>query len=217
MKTNGTDKPAARRQIDVAHLPDGAMDWDDPLWWGNALMLMIETTTVALLLAAYYYLRRNYDVFPPPRWEAPVMFDTAPDRFVATVNTVLLLASVGFVYWLNQAARARRELATRVGLAVMVVVAAASLILSFYEFGSLRFSWGDNAYASVCWTTVAMHLLYVLVGLCEYGLLLAWALTHSMDERHDLDVTLVGGYWYWVAGIWVPIYVTIWYAPSLLR
>ena len=31
-----------------------------------------------------------------------------------------------------------------------------------------------------------------------------------------VDVTLAGGYWYWVAGIWIPIYVTIWYGPSFL-
>jgi hypothetical protein len=27
---------------------------------------------------------------------------------------------------------------------------------------------------------------------------------------------LVGGYWYWVAGIWLPVYATIYFAPRFL-
>ncbi|MFT3789341.1 MAG: cytochrome c oxidase subunit 3 [Tepidisphaeraceae bacterium] len=206
-----------RRTIDVSNLPDGAMDWRDPLWWGNTLMMLIETTTVALMLAGYYYLRRNYDVFPPPRYEQPVMYDTTPHRLFATIDTGVLLVSAVVAYFMNSAARAENARGVRIGLAAMLLLAAASLAVTWNEFSSIHFSWGDNAYASVCWTTIAFHFLYVLIGLCEFGLLLVWCLTHQLDEKHDLDVTLAGAYWYWVVGVWIPIYVTIWFAPSFLK
>jgi cytochrome c oxidase subunit I+III len=169
------------------------------------------------MLAAYFYVRRNYNVFPPPRSKQPVMFDTTPDRHFATINTILLVASCIVVYITDQMARKEIRWATLLGLATMIVVAAVSLGLTWKEFPSVHWSWGDNAYASICWTTMGLHFIYILAGLGEYALIFTWIATHTMDEKHDLDVTLIGGYWYWVAGIWIPIYLTIWWSPIWLR
>jgi hypothetical protein len=31
--------------------------------------------------------------------------------------------------------------------------------------------------------------------------LAVWLLRHDIDEQRALDVTLAGGYWYWLAGM----------------
>ena len=36
---------------------------------------------------------------------------------------------------------------------------------------------------------------------------------HGIDEKHGLDVTLAGGYWYWVAATGVILYVVVFWSP----
>jgi cytochrome c oxidase subunit III len=61
-----------------------------------------------------------------------------------------------------------------------------------------------------------MHLIYIVGGALEFFIMLVWLLIHDIDDKHALDVTLAGGYWYWVAGMWLPIYATIYFAPRFL-
>ena len=205
-----------RPTLDVSHLPDHAWDSKEPLWWGNLLMIFIETTTVVLLLASYYYIRRNYDVFPPPRPEQPFIHDTYPDRVWATVNTLLLVLTCLPMYWTDMQARAQRHGATLAGLVFMFVVSLAATWIRFKEFPGIKFWWGDNAYASIIWCTLGMHLIYIIGAAGEFFVLIAWLLRHKLDEKHGLDVTLCGGYWYWLAAAWIPIYVTVYFAPHFL-
>jgi cytochrome c oxidase subunit 3 len=207
-----------RATIDVSRLPDHAMDSRAPLWWGNLLMIFIETTTIILMLTSYYYVRRNYNVFPPPRPEPlPAMVDTTPDRTAANAQTILLMLSCGAMYLTDQMARQKRRWPTVCCLTFMVVVTFLSLWAHSYELPATHFSWADNAYASVIWTTLWLHIIYVLAGVGEFGLMWLWLLFHDIDDNHALDITLAGGYWYWVAGIWLPIYVTIFWAPVFLK
>ncbi len=207
------------RTIDVSHLPASAFDARAPLWWGNLLMIFIETTTVALVLASYYYVARNYDEWPPPRVdEFPVLYgkEAAPRLAAGTANTALLVLSCALMYWTDQAARRKEQRKVTMGLLVMFLVAAATIWLRALEFRAVHFRWDDNAYASVVWTALGLHLTYLLGGALEFFIMLVWLLRHEIDDNHALDVTLAGGYWYWVTGSWLFIYATVYFAPRLL-
>src|SRR3954453_16767826 len=81
-----------RPVIDVSDLPDSAFDWRDPVWWGNTLLIIIERVTIALIVAAYFYIRRNYNVFPPPKVDVfPHIYATAPKLRWGTINLILML------------------------------------------------------------------------------------------------------------------------------
>ena len=41
----------------------------------------------------------------------------------------------------------------------------------------------------------------------------AFAARHGFEDKHGLDVTLMGGFWYWLAGIWVITYVIVYWYP----
>jgi cytochrome c oxidase subunit III len=205
------------RQIDVSHLPDIGFDWRAPLWWGNLLGILIETASVGLLLAAYFYVARNFQPFPPPRVDTwPPLFDPVPDLGVGTANTVLLLLSCLPMYWTNQMARRKNRAMTLAGLGIMFAITVASIWLRCYEFPAVHFRWDANAYGSVVWTLLGMHLIYLVIGLLEFALMGVYLVFHHLDNKHALDVTLAGGYWYWTAGVWVLIYATIYFAPRLL-
>src|SRR4051794_11991083 len=125
----------SRPHLDVSHLPESAFDTRAPAWWGNLLMTLIETTTVLLLLTAYLYLHQNFDQWPPPRTDMPPTIEVPfPDLKAATIDTVLLVASCGLMYFTDTAARAKRRIPPLVGLAILVLVGLAGLACTYFEF-----------------------------------------------------------------------------------
>jgi heme/copper-type cytochrome/quinol oxidase subunit 3 len=91
-------------------------------------------------------------------------------------------------------------------LSLLVMLGVLAIALRFRELQALQFRWDDNAYASIVWTTVGLHLLHLIVGVLETGLMLAWALRHGLDQKHARDVRVTAVYWYWVVGTWVVLY-----------
>jgi heme/copper-type cytochrome/quinol oxidase subunit 3 len=61
-----------------------------------------------------------------------------------------------------------------------------------------------------------MHLLHIIVSTSENTAMLLWALTHGLDQKHARDVRVSAAYWYWVVGIWIPLYLLLYFGPRLL-
>jgi cytochrome c oxidase subunit 3 len=209
-----TDVP---RTIDVSKLPIDALDQPSPVWWGNTLMIFIESMTVILLLAAYFYYRKNFDAWPPPKIDvSPPIYNTNPKLLLGTIQLVLLVLSVVPMYLTDQAARRLSRTGTIIGLAVMIVIGTIASAIRWHEFGSFYFWWNDNAYGSIVWTILGIHMLYLLSVTAELLIILAWLIAYPIEPKHALDTTLCGGYWYWTAGTWVVIYATIYISPRLM-
>jgi cytochrome c oxidase subunit III len=205
---------AAPRTIDASKLPDHAWDAHAALWWGNLLLIFIETTSMVLLFASYFYIRRNLWEWTPPRTDTiPPMLNPVPQLGAATVNVLLLLGSCVPMYWTDMAARKQDRGRVSIGLAILIAVGLICCLLRWREFDDVHFKWNDNAYASCVWTILLMHLIYILTGVVEFILIFVWSLLHPVEEKHGLDVTLMGGFWYWVAGIGLVSYVIVYWYP----
>lgn len=203
--------------IDVSALPGSAFDSRSPVWWGNTLLIVIESMTVALLVTSYFYVARNYPQFPPPRVdEPPPLADPAPDLGVSTANLALLLASAAWAVHVERKARNRLRGATTRGLALLTVLGLAAIVLRAYELPGLKFSWDSNAYASVAWGILLLHLLYLIVAVAEVGFLALTLWLYEMEEKLAVDVTLATGYWYWTVATWVVLYAVVYWAPRVL-
>jgi len=203
--------------IDVSALPVDVFDWRSPVWWGNLLAILIETTTLALLVTSYFYLKRNFSEWPPPKVEVfPPIYRPVPELTWPTINLVLLVLSCVPMYLTDVAARRKNRMGTLLGLLVIFLVAVAATFIRFREFPGIHFKWNDNAYGSVVWWMLATHLTYILAAGAEFLILFFWVLTHKLDESHALDVTLGGGYWYWVAGTWVVVYVVVYWSARMM-
>lgn len=201
-----------RRVLDVSGLPNTAMDAYAPVWWGNALLMMIESMTVLLLLASYFYLRRNFTQWPPPQPKTlPADFHPVPDLLVPTIELVLIVLSCLPMYWTDMASRRNDGNRVKTGLWIMIAIGAALIAMRFFELrpSPLKFRWDDNAYASIVWMIIGTHLTYLLAGVAEFVIMQAWLHKHGFDPKHGLDVTLLGGYWYWTAATWVLCYGTV--------
>ena len=206
-----------RGVIDVSNLPHHAIDHRSPLWWGNVLLLAIETTMFAILVASYFYVRMNYGDWPPPQVNRlPVDYNSAPDIRLGTITLVLLLVSVVPMVWADRAALRMDHRRTQIGTLLVVVVGLAAMVARIYEFWGLKFRWDDNAYASIVWTMVALHLLHMIIGTIEDSLSSIWLFKHELDLAHARDARVTAVYWYWVVAIWVPLYAIIYLGPYWL-
>src|SRR5205085_2264486 len=102
------------------------------------------------------------------------------------------------------------------GNVLLLCIETTMFALRFLEFSGLKFRWDDNAYAAIVWTTIGMHLLHLVTGTAENFIMTLWVWLKGMDDKHARDVRVGAVYWYWIVGIWVPLYVIIYFGPRFL-
>jgi cytochrome c oxidase subunit 3 len=204
----------ARPVIDVTLLPETELDHRSSIWWGNLWLLAIETTMFGLLVAGYFYLRGNFETWPPPHVAGPFAeLDPVPRLAIPTLNLAVLLLSCVPMIWADRAALHMKEAVVRRTLIVGVLFGFASIALRFQEFFAFRFRWDDNAYGSIVWTVAGLHLLHLIVGTAENVVMLTWLAFRGLDRKHARDVRVAALYWYWIVGIWVPLYAMLFFGP----
>jgi heme/copper-type cytochrome/quinol oxidase subunit 3 len=204
-----------RAVIDISELPHHQFDTYDPVWWGNNLLLAIETSMFGILIATYFYLRQNFALWPPPVAQLTATLKPLPQLAYGTLNTLLLVLSCGPMIATDMAARRGNRGVCQTGLVICVLCGLGAIVLRGFEFSAVYFRWDSNAYGSVVWFMLGMHMLHLLVLTTESVLLAVWIFTREFDMKHRVDIVTVGVYWYWVTAMWVVLYAIIYYTPRL--
>lgn len=204
----------AQPTIDVSTLPEGTEDHRSPIWWGNLLLIVIETVMFALLVGAYFYIRGNFTQWPPPQTNQPVaIHDPVPDLLLPTINLGVLLLSCVPMFIADRAALRLLRQRTFWMLVVTTALGAVAIALRFQEFDALKFRWDDNAYGSLVWTIVGLHLVHLIVGTLENLTMIAWIAVYGLDQKHGRDVRVAAAYWYWIGAIWIVLYAIVFPGP----
>jgi cytochrome c oxidase subunit 3 len=208
----------ARSTIDVSELPSSALDHRSPIWIGNALLLTIETTMFAILVASYMYLRANFSDWPPPQINyGETNLHPSPDALWGTLNLLVILGAAFFMLLADRASLRFDKAKVLLWSGITVLLGFLAIVLRFREFHGTQFRWDDNAYASVVWAILVMHLLHLLVGVAEDGLMYFYISKYGFDDNHASDVRVTAVYWYWIGAIWVPLYALVYFGPYLLK
>ena len=207
---------SARPIIDVSELPHHDFDTVDPVWWGNNGLLAIETSMFVILIVTYFYLRQNFTEWPPPLALMTAPLNPLPDVGVATTNTALLVVSVLPIVLVDLCARRGYRLGAQFGLVICLICGAGAIALRAFEFPAVKFRWDSNAYGSVVWFLLGMHLFHLVTLTLETVLLTIWVFVREFDLKHRLDMTALAVYWYWVVAIWLVIYWVIYWSPRWL-
>ncbi len=206
---------STRAVIDISELPHHEFDTYDPVWWGNNFLLAIETSMFAILIATYFYLRQNFPLWPPPVAQLTAMLRPLPQLTYGTANTILLLLSCIPMVFTDRSARRGNRTVTQIGLLVCVVCGLTAIVLRSFEFSAVYFRWDSNAYGSIVWFMLGMHMLHLLVLTTESILLTIWIFIREYDMKHRVDIVTVAVYWYWVTAIWLLLYAIIYFTPRL--
>jgi heme/copper-type cytochrome/quinol oxidase subunit 3 len=205
------------RNIDVSDLPKTVFDTRAALWSGNACLLVIETVSIGALVATYFSTWMTLSPFPPPRVDRlPIIHDPVPDLSVPTIGLAILLISLIPEILVDINSRRMNEGAVRILAIVTLAFSVTAIVMRFIEFDSLHFKWYDNAYGSITWTILGVHLLHLIVLSCEDAYSAVWVWVKGLDKPHAFDTTVLAVYWYWVVALWVLLYTLIYLAPRFL-
>jgi cytochrome c oxidase subunit I+III len=195
---------------DVSALPDHGFSHHAPIWWGNLLMIFIEGTAFAILAASYFYIRRNFDAWPPPR-------TLLPDLGVSSINLLVIAVSAApFWYAARLARREAKPLVVGLWLTLGVLFGIVAIVLRGFEFAALHTRYDSNAYGSITWTILAVHLAHLLAGTLETFLIALVMFVGPVERKHYTDATVMAVYWYFIVVSWVALYLIVFIAPRFI-
>ena len=194
--------------LDVSHLPGYAFGHRSLMWWGVLGIIVIEGTVFAMLVVTYFYLRGQVHDWPP---HLP-----PPDLWAGTLNTFILLVSVLPNYWVQKVAEREDLRKVQIGLVLCNVFAIAFIVVRVYEFGTLHCRWDTNAYGSIVWTLLGFHTTHLVTDAIDTVVLTVLMFTGPIAGRRFVDVEENSFYWYFVVGVWLPLYAVVYWAPRVL-
>ncbi|WAK03941.1 cytochrome c oxidase subunit 3 [Methylobacter sp. YRD-M1] len=196
--------------IDASKLPSYAFSHCVPIWWGIIGLIVVEATVFASLVISFFYLQTNFPTWPPDGTQPPELLKP-------TLATLVLLASAIPMYWADSSIKEGKTFPLKVGPLISIALALAFLIMKVIEYRDIGFRWDTHAYGSVVWAIVGFHSAHVLALILKTSVVTTLAWQNYFNSKRRIGVTVNGLYWYFVVIIWIPLYMTIYWASHLLQ
>jgi heme/copper-type cytochrome/quinol oxidase subunit 3 len=198
-----------RRTLDVSNLPPFDISNQSPLFWGQVLMCLIEGTLLCMLIATYFYLRLGVDVWPAPGVHLPGLT-------LSSWALVPLIASCLGSYLASEAAKKNSRSGMIFGLGLNLVLATIFLVLRAIEWKSLNFTWASDAHGSIVWAILFLHSYDIVADLVMTVVLTVIVISGRYGPRQRIGVHVDSVLWYFLVGIWIPLYGVVYWAPRLI-
>lgn len=200
-------RPDARPPLDLAGLPVGAIGSASLLWWGICGLIVVESVVFATFVSSVFYLRVMQSSWPPSGVEPP-------DRMLANVITLLLLASVFTIRRATTIAlrEARKPLAM---LLLSIGLATVSWVLRAVELGDVAFAWNGHAFGSIFWVLNGLHMAHITAAILGTGAVAVLVWSHPLGPKVVLATQVDGLYWQFMVVIWLPLYAALYLVPRL--
>ena len=200
-------RPAPQESLgDVAELPTVTFGHRSLMWWGTLGFMVIEGWTLALIVAMYFYVRQNFLQWPPMRTPLPSLV-------YPTINLAVILISIVPVYLADRASRRLDLGGVKLWLLVSSLISIVIPVLRWFELWSLNVRWDSNAYGSAAWLIVATHASLLVLDVADTVGLTLFYWFRRMPIKAMSDVADNSFYWYFMALIWVPIYLIVYVGP----
>ena len=180
-----------------------------PLWWGVLGAVAIEAAVVANLLTSYFYLMARSEHWPPEGVQPP-------DLLFATLVLLILPISSFTMGWAGKGADAGRKTQLALGVTASVLLACLALVVRSFQLMALDISWKDHAYGSIMWTITGFHFTHVVSAILGTAVVAVLAWRDYFTPERQVGVVVDTLYWYFVAGVFVPIYLVLYLAPRVL-
>lgn len=180
-----------------------------PLWWGVLGAVAIEAAVVANLLTSYFYLMAQNEVWPPEGVDPP-------DLLWATVVLFVLPFSSVTMWWAGRGADRNRKTQLALGVTASVGLASLALVFRSFQFASFDIRWDEHAYGSILWTITGFHFTHVVSAILGTAVVSVLAWMDYFTSERQLGVVVDTLYWYFVAGVFIPIYLVLYWAPRWL-
>ena len=199
-----TDSP-----IDLSHLPRHGFGSETSAFWGTTGFMVIEGTGFALALGVYFYLATINATWP--------INAGPPSLLWGTLITILLLLSEIPNQLIKRHAKTYNLCQVQFYLVLMTVLGLIAIAIRFAEFKTLGISHNQNAYGSILWTILGLHLTHIITDVGDTAVLTALMFTKHARGKRFGDVEDNANYWDFVVLSWLPIYVTLYWFPRWIN
>jgi cytochrome c oxidase subunit 3 len=197
------------KTLDVSNLPPYTISNQAPLWWGQIMVAFIEGTMFFILIGAYLYTRLRMDVWPPPG-------DQYPHLLLPSLALIPLALSCLGSYWASEAAKKNSRSGMIGGMLVNLVLAGIFLAMRMVEWRSLNFNWKADIHGSYVWAFLGLHTFDCIGDLVFTAVLIVSVLINRYGPKQRIGVHVDSVVWYFLVGIWLPIYAAIYLGPYIL-
>lgn len=197
------------RAFNASALPAYSISTQAPLWWGQLLMAAIEGTIFCILIAMYFYIRLSVDVWPPPGIQFPRL--TLP-----TIALIPLVLSCAGSYLASEAAKRNDRRGMLLGMLLNITLATTFLVLRAIEWRSFNFTWESDAHGSLVWAVLFLHTLDAVADLLYTFVLVVIVAIGRYGPKQRLGVHVDSVIWYFIALIWIPLYVVLYWGPRIV-
>jgi heme/copper-type cytochrome/quinol oxidase subunit 3 len=195
--------------VDVSALPPYSISNRSTLFWGQGLLCAIEGSMLCILIAVYFYLRLGVDVWPTPGAHVPGVT-------ISTLALIPLLASCVGSYMASEAAKKNNRRGMIFGLTLNLVLGIVFFLLRLLEWKALNFTWASDAHGSIVWTILFLHSFDLIADLIMTAVLIVILVFGRGGEKQRVGVHVDSIIWYFLVGIWIPLYGTVYWAPHFL-
>jgi cytochrome c oxidase subunit III len=200
---------ATRAVADVRHLPRTVFGNRALMWWGTMGFIIIEGTTLFICAITYFYLRRNFATWPPQHVYRPGLV-------IPTIQVLVMLLSILPMRWVDRATY-RMDLRTvRTGLLICSLLILVMCVLRIYEFRALKVRWDTSAYGSAAWAVIFSHTTLLVLEAAETLAITSLMFGDQVEERDLSGVSDNALYWYFLTGVWVPLYIAVFLSPYFM-
>nr|WP_245528348.1 cbb3-type cytochrome c oxidase subunit I [Deinococcus maricopensis] len=171
---------------------------------GMAWFIISEVGLFGVLIAGYVYLRVKGVAVPPA---------DRPAIWLASLNTLILVASSFVIHSAEGAERQHKMSRFRLGLFITLVLGAVFTLFQIYEFSKFgaESNWQENLWQACFFIIVGLHGLHILIGGTGVALVYYQAMTGKMDKHNHGSTEAASLYWHLVDIVWLFI-VAIFYA-----
>jgi cytochrome c oxidase subunit III len=188
-------------------LPVGSAGKRSGGWWGMLALIVTEGFLFGYLLFTYFYLASQTEQHWPP--------EGLPILLIPGINTLILLASSGFVWACERCIQRRLMHWSLASMAMAVIFGVCFVVIQLQEWSKKTYDMTANLYGSLYFTITGFHLLHVIVGLIILMMLLLWIALGYFDDRRYAAVTIGGLYWHFVDVVWLLVFTSLYLSPYL--
>ena len=171
---------------------------------GMFLFIGSEIMLFGAFFSVYFFTRvvgQRYDEWPPPPYEFP--------KYVAFVNTCILVTSSFTIHWALQAIKRGNRAGLQAGLVLTLLLGSTFLITQLVEYSRIGFAPHTGAFASCFFGLTGLHGAHVFVGLTILLFMTIRAFRGHFDPAHHHGVEIGGIYWHFVDVMWIVVYFTV--------
>ncbi len=179
---------------------------------GMFLFIGSEAMLFGSFFTAYFFIRvvnPDSTIIDPTKWQtwppAPYEFP----KFVAGINTLILVTSSFTMHWALQSIKRNNRRGLQAGLVLTILMGTAFLLTQFVEYAHVGFNTSSGAFASAFFGLTGLHGAHVFVGLTLLTIAAVRAFRGHYSPEHHHGVELPGIYWHFVDVMWIVVYVTV--------